>query len=1082
MTEPLTLDAIRSLCGDLAFKRGQSYYKQKRVTRVERDPDSRLFDAVVIAEARFKVHLELDDGDVTHMSCECADFAESGTACKHIAAVLCHIQGMHRGQADRADGPFITNEHLFRARNLISIFDRPLPVSGGDEDVSDIRFDEPERLTVEFTCSALELGRKTSFAVEMKLGVKRLYIINKIKDLLRHWDNGTQMELAKLFTFDPSAQTFSEEDREVIELLSDIARNETAFRDAYMTYSYSRTLNEDRVLFIPPYAWSKLLPKLIAAKAKFVHGKMTYEALELKDEQVPLSFRFGHPTPDVYELSVTGLEHVTVMDTYSCVLIGSSLYRIHPSTVKQLGELKSMFFRSNEHHVLISPAHLELFLSRVVPGLKQLGEVDFSPELSDRIVTSPLQAKLYLDRNGDQLWATLEYAYGEVKLDPFATKNGKPVRADRILLRDGDKENRIMSLMEQIPFQYNGKVLHLDDEEDIYHFLFHTLPQLERWTEIYATPEARSMMRESVRPPKMTVDLDSRTDWLEVRFDMDGIDDGDIRDVLKSLVEKKSYFRLSDGRFLSLEDEGFSRIGQLLADMNLQASDVKDRYLQLSIARGLTFLDADERQQGLRLGQRFREFLANIRHPDQLQFDVPESLDPIMRDYQKLGFQWMKTLANYRFGGILADDMGLGKTLQGIAFILSELEASREAGTPALIVCPASLTYNWQNELKKFAPGIRSSVMSGDKSTREGLLAELADTDVLITSYPLLRRDASEYADRRFGVLILDEAQAIKNHSTLTAQSVQELKAKIRFALTGTPVENRLEELWAIFDAVFPELFWSKRRFNELTPEQVARKAGPFILRRLKSDVLTELPDKIETVQSSELLPEQKKLYLAYLAKLQEDTVRRLREEGLHKSRMHILAGMTRLRQLCCHPAMFLENYDGESGKLEQLLEIVDECRSAGKRMLVFSQFTQMLGIIRGELEKRDVPFFYLDGQTPARERVELCARFNEGEQDLFLISLKAGGTGLNLTGADTVVLFDLWWNPAVEQQAADRAHRIGQKNVVQVIRMVTQGTIEEKMYELQERKRNLIDAVIKPGEETLASMDEDDIRELLMI
>jgi SNF2 family DNA or RNA helicase len=461
---------------------------------------------------------------------------------------------------------------------------------------------------------------------------------------------------------------------------------------------------------------------------------------------------------------------------------------------------------------------------------------------------------------------------------------------------------------------------------------------------------------------------------------------------------------------------------------------------------------------------------------------VPETVAPVLRDYQKFGFQWMKTLAHYHFGGILADDMGLGKTLQSIAFLLSELPENRESGTPALIVCPASLTYNWMNELKKFAPEIRAVVMEGEKARRDEILERASHVDVIITSYPLLRRDSDSYAGLRFSVLILDEAQAIKNHSTLTAQSVQELKAKHRFALTGTPVENRLEDLWSIFDAVFPELFWSRKRFGELSSEQVGKKARPFILRRLKSDVLQELPDKIETVQTSELLPDQKKLYLAYLTKLQEDALTRIRTEGFQKSRMHILAGMTRLRQLCCHPALFLENYDGDSGKLEQLLEIIEECRSSGKRMLVFSQFTSMLGIIREQLKIRDIGYFYLDGSTPGRDRVELCARFNEGEQELFLISLKAGGTGLNLTGADTVILYDLWWNPAVEQQAADRAHRIGQKNVVQVIRLITQGTIEEKMHELQQRKRDLIDAVIRPGEEVFTALGEEDIRELLMI
>ncbi|KAI7256769.1 hypothetical protein KC345_g10927, partial [Hortaea werneckii] len=342
--------------------------------------------------------------------------------------------------------------------------------------------------------------------------------------------------------------------------------------------------------------------------------------------------------------------------------------------------------------------------------------------------------------------------------------------------------------------------------------------------------------------------------------------------------------------------------------------------------------------------------------------------------------------------------------------------------------------------------------------------------------------DVEEYAKRSFHTLILDEAQMIKNSATQTAQAVKLLQARFRFALTGTPVENALEDLWSIFGVVFPGLFPGKKAFHDLPRETVARRARPFLLRRLKSDVLKELPDKIESLQASELLPEQKTLYVAYLARLRKEALKHLDNDSFGNGRIKVLAGLTRLRQLCCHPALFVDGYTGGSGKFEQLLEIIDECRSSGKRMLVFSQFTQMLGMMGRELALLGIPHFYLDGQTPAAQRVELCSRFNEGERELFLISLKAGGTGLNLTGADTVILYDLWWNPAVEQQAADRAHRIGQKKVVQVIRLVAQGTVEDKMYELQQKKKNLIDEVIQPGQEALSSLSEQDIRDILAI
>jgi SNF2 family DNA or RNA helicase len=328
----------------------------------------------------------------------------------------------------------------------------------------------------------------------------------------------------------------------------------------------------------------------------------------------------------------------------------------------------------------------------------------------------------------------------------------------------------------------------------------------------------------------------------------------------------------------------------------------------------------------------------------------------------------------------------------------------------------------------------------------------------------------------------LDEAQAFKNPMTKTAKSVKMIQAEYRFALTGTPIENSLDELWSIFHVVFPDLLPNRRAFSELRREDVAKRVRPFILRRMKKDVLKELPNKIETMQFSELQIEQKKLYAAYLAELKEDTLKHLKKGSFQKNRIKILAGLTRLRQLCCHPGLFVEGYTGSSAKYEQLLEILEECRLSGRRVLVFSQFTQMLGIIRRQLIRQGTPYFYLDGQTSPVDRVELCNAFNNGEGDTFLISLKAGGTGLNLTGADTVILYDLWWNPAVEQQAADRAHRMGQQNEVHVIRLVAKGTIEEKINELQQKKKSLIDEVIHSGQDVLTAMSEEDIRDILMI
>ncbi|MFL6557110.1 MAG: DEAD/DEAH box helicase, partial [Bacillus sp. (in: firmicutes)] len=437
------------------------------------------------------------------------------------------------------------------------------------------------------------------------------------------------------------------------------------------------------------------------------------------------------------------------------------------------------------------------------------------------------------------------------------------------------------------------------------------------------------------------------------------------------------------------------------------------------------------------------QFLDHLSNPGKLEFEVPTSLELVLKDYQKIGYKWMKTLAYYGFGGILADDMGLGKTIQSIAFILSVLPDISKNKQPVLVVCPSSLTYNWLSEIRKFAPQLKAVVIDGTKAERSKLLDEGTEADVMMISYPLLRREISRLEKQTFHTVFFDEAQAFKNPLTQTARAAKKLKSAHRFALTGTPVENSLEELWSIFHVVFPELFLGLKEYSKLSRKTIARRIRPFLLRRMKEDVLSELPGKMESMESVELFPDQKKLYAAYLAKLRHDTLKHLDKDTIRKNRIKILAGLTRLRQICCHPGLFVDDYKGNSAKFEQLLQIVEESKLSGRRVLIFSQFTKMLALIGRALNERGLPYYYLDGQTPSEERVEICDRFNRGERDLFLISLKAGGTGLNLMSADTVIFYDTWWNPAVEEQAADRAHRIGQKNVVQVIKLVARGTIE---------------------------------------
>ncbi|MBP1934318.1 DEAD/DEAH box helicase [Ammoniphilus resinae] len=1071
----LTQQKIKSLCGQISYIRGETYYRAEKVSIYHYDPENSSYLATVKGSGGgFQVTVEFGKNGELGAKCSCPALSSYDKYCQHIAAALLTIRDRQQdGISEGVPARHIEEDDNQLANSMLELFSEKPPGTRSNS----YFFDSRIPLEVEFTCIPLPyVDRKNMFGLEMKVGPKRLYNVKKIRDFLDRINRREAFLFTTHFTYDPKLHYFQKENEAVIRQLIEIYHNEKMYHEVSDIESTTGKNNE-RILFIPPFFWEALHPLLTQVPSvKLKAGELTYDGLQLSDDNIPLHFSFDQAEEKGYQLEVQGLEKLIVMEPYGVILSEGKLIKLQADQCKRVADLKQMLEPSRRQQIPIPQEQMAPFMEKVLPGLMKLGKIHIAQAVSDRIMQTPLKAKLYLDRVKDRLLAGLEFHYGSIVVNPL--ENGEKRSSDRILMRDGEKERQILELMERSLFMKTEGGYFMHDEEAQYDFLYHMVPQLEKLVSIYATTAVKLRLHSEHTSPKVTVDVTERIDWLEFRFEMEGIPDSEIRNVLESLEEKRKYYRLPNGSLLPLETAEFQEIARLMNEMGIREAGAQ---IQLPVVQGLQLIDSEKKGNAVTFGRSLRRLLENMRNPDNLDFPVPESLRPILRDYQKYGYQWLKTLAHYGFGGILADDMGLGKTLQSIAFIVSVLPEMRVHEHPVLIVCPASLVYNWRNELKKFAPEIRTVIADGSKAERSRVLKKTAEVDVIITSYPLLRRDIEWYDEQTFHTLILDEAQQFKNYTTQTAKAVKQLRAHHRFALSGTPVENNLEELWSIFDVVFPTLFESRKAFHELSRALVAKRVRPFLLRRLKSDVLKELPDKIESLQTSELLPEQKKLYVAYLAELQQETVKHL-HQGFQKNRIKILAGLTRLRQLCCHPSLFVEGYKGSSAKFEQLMELLAECRKAGRRVLVFSQFTEMLGLIRRELGDQGVAHFYLDGKTANAERVELCNRFNEGERGLFLISLKAGGTGLNLTGADTVILYDLWWNPAVEQQAADRAHRIGQKNVVQVIRLASQGTVEEKMYELQQKKKDLIKEVIGEGQQELSALTEQEIRQILMI
>ncbi|PET45914.1 helicase SNF [Bacillus sp. AFS001701] len=816
----------------------------------------------------------------------------------------------------------------------------------------------------------------------------------------------------------------------------------------------------------------------VTENVKITENGIPFNGISFTEDKLPLEFEIEHLN-DQYFLTAKGIEQLTIMETYSTVLYRGRIYNLKVEEFNRLVELKQIFKNTANEKINIPTDQIHLYVEKVIPGLIKLGKVQIPTSLSNQYSEIPLRAKLYLDRIKNKLLAGLEFYYDRIVINPL---DKREIQLSKTLIRDEEKEIEILQLMEDSCFSKTEGGYFLQNEELEYEFLRNIVPKLEKLTEIYATTAVRNRIFKENKKPQIRVNLKrERTNWLEFKFELD-IPEKQIKEVLLALKEKRKYYRLNDGTLYSLETRELQEIRRFLNAVPEQEFDYEG-VLNLPIKNGLYLLDSAKETNLFNIEDRLNQFYESLINPNEIVEEVPKQLKNLLRDYQIFGYKWMKNLAKFGFGGILADDMGLGKTIQSLAYIQSVLNEIRSFNTPILIVCPTALTYNWLSEVFKFVPEIQALVIDGNKNERLKIQKELVNIDVLITSYSMLRNDIKWYEKQKFHTVFFDEAQNFKNPFTQTAKVVKKLNADQRFALTGTPIENSLEELWAIYHVVFPELFGGLKEFSILTRKTISKRVRPFLLRRLKEDVLKELPEKIESKESVELLPEQKKLYAAYLAKLRHDTLKHLAVDKftLGKNHIKILAGLTRLRQICCHPALFIDGYEGRSAKFEQLFQLIEASKIAGRRVLIFSQFTKMLDLIGRELSIMGEQFFYLDGQTPSEERLSICNRFNAGEHNFFLISLKAGGVGLNLTGADTVILYDNWWNPAVENQATDRAYRFGQMNDVQVIKLVAKGTIEDKMNELQEKKKQLIGEIIETNGKPSFNLTEEDIRELLM-
>ncbi|MBE6762883.1 MAG: hypothetical protein E7553_00805 [Ruminococcaceae bacterium] len=1060
--------------GQQTYLRGIHCYNSGYVrdtTRTTSDAYAEIMTADVWADNRSDLHhceICFDyDGTPVQMDCSCPVFNAANGACKHLVALLAHkyyadmVNGSPTSPAVQVTAAKDHTDDI--AANMIRSYTaRESARFAAQTEAPDTLV----RLYPELCISGQ--SARLSFCV----GGHRDYILRDLHAFSQAMASNDTVSYGKELTFFHHPDSFAPEDRALLRFL--LGQIPTVVRGTVGGHAI-------RELTLTPVALDAFFSLMREREVRCrYHGK-----------ELTVTLLRGDPSLTLCVSHLAGgcrlegdSQPITLPGTRRrYVLTDSVLYGCSTAFSDRVGGLLDAL-QASHGSLFIADKDMPAFCGGVLRAVDGFVTLTGDTAALDSYRPAVLEAELYLDAPApDTIAAKLLFCYGDRRLTAFTDEDLDGIN------RDTMEEYRIRFLVKKHFPQVNeqdGRLILQADDDAVYRFMTEGLAALQQHAAVYVTERVKAI---GVAPaPRIAVGVRMQSDLLDLSVISEDLDRGELEGVLTSYREKRTYHRLKNGQFLRLDDPALQGLHALTEGLAVSRTSLRSGNIAVPAYRAL-YIDRvlrDTPSIHLRRDENVRRLIRDINAVADNEFSPPQSLDKVLRNYQKTGFRWLKTVKQYGFGGILADDMGLGKTVQMISLLLDAKEQGETQ--PSLVVCPASLVYNWRDELSRFAPTLRTRPVTGDKDTRVQLLSDLTDVDVLITSYDLIKRDHELYVPHTFAFHILDEAQYIKNANTLSARVNKAVKSRHRFALTGTPIENRLSELWSIFDFLMPGFLFSYPRFRErferpvmLEHDEAAlarldKMVSPFILRRLKKDVLSELPDKHEAVVRVPLTGEQRALYAANVQLLRDE----LTQKGLSRNHITVLSMLTRLRQICCSPALCYEHYRGESAKIDACSELIREAVDGGHKVLLFSQFTSLLDLLKERLTEENVPFYELRGSTPKEQRGALVEEFNRNDVPLFLISLKAGGTGLNLTGADVVIHFDPWWNLSAQNQATDRAHRIGQTRTVQVYKLIASDTIEEKILTMQSQKQALADAVVHEGEGLLAGMSADDLLHLL--
>lgn len=929
--------------------------------------------------------------------------------------------------------------------------------------------------------------------VEFKIGNEQLTKINNLPDFFERMLNREKYKYNNVLEFIHEENAFEEQSRPLLKFLLKYAEIIKYANDVNNNYAhYGRNFNVNNVV-LSNTGLDELF-EILKGKTVEFETKTGERKIQFIDEPIDIKFILEKSDESTYcltpNIDVYGYD-IFYGKNYSYFLIDNKMHKCLPKVENRNLELLEVYKKNYTQSIIFNENNLRNFFAIVVPKIKDNFEIkNIDKEQIEKYMPKDLYVKIYLDYNEKgYIIADVKFCYGNVEFNPIKNVNLE-------ITRNAIQENEVLDTFVQTGFMLdsaNARLVLVNDEK-IYNFLS---KEIEDYMKKFEVLVAENFKKKDIKKIKIkSIGVKIENNLLDINLEDFKFNIYEIKDIINKYKLKRKFYKLKDGTYISLEkNNSLDFLENVVDNIEIDYVNSEGGTIKLPIYRAMYLekLFKEMNNTNIQKNEYYKKMISEIedRHID-INTKIPKKLNTELRTYQKIGYKWLKTLEQYKMGGILADDMGLGKTVQVLTVILSYIQENKEKAKNSIIVCPSSLTLNWYNEIQKFTPTIKTLVISGDYLERKRKIETINNYQIVITSYDSLKRDIDLYTQYNFKYIVADEAQYIKNNNTKNSKAVKLINAETKFALTGTPIENSLSELWSIFDFIMPGYLYKYKKFKELYEipiiknqdeekmNKLKKQIEPFILRRTKSEVLTELPDKTVTILSNEMKEEQYSIYMSYMAQARDEIMYQIDMKGFEKSQIKILSLLMRLRQICCHPKLFLSEYTGESSKLNQCIEIIQDAVLVGHKILLFSSYTSMFEIIEEQLKKLEINYLKLTGQTKVGERIKLVDEFNTNKNiKVFLISLKAGGTGLNLTGADMVIHYDPWWNLSAENQATDRTYRIGQKKNVQVYKLITKNSIEEKIYELQQKKAKLIDNMLSTDATFISKLSKDDIMAL---